>query len=49
MHLTDKYSQHSSMIWPVLRNDWFVVDELSGCGFESCCYHKDTESEKAET
>ena len=28
MHRTDKYSQHSSIIWP-----------LSGCGFESRCCH----------
>ena len=31
MHRTDKYSQHSSTIWPVYK--------LSGCGFESNCSH----------
>ena len=35
MHCTDKYSQHSSIIWPVWLNDWVFVYELSGCGFES--------------
>ena len=36
MHRTDKYSQHSSIIWPVWPNGWVFVYELSGCGFESC-------------
>ena len=35
MHHTDKYSQHSSIIWPVCLNGWVFVYELSGCGFES--------------
>ena len=34
MHHTDKYSQHSSVIWPVWLNDWVFDYELSGCGFE---------------
>ena len=34
MHRTDKYSQHSSIIWPVWLNGWVFVYELSGCGFE---------------
>ena len=34
MHRTDKYSQHSSIIYPVWLNDWVFVDELSTCGFE---------------
>ena len=39
MHLTDKYSQHSSIIWPVWLNSWVFVYELFDCGFESrCCY-----------
>ena len=37
MHRTDKYSQHSSIIWPVWLNGWVFVYELSGCGFESRC------------
>ena len=37
MHCTDKYSQHSSIIWPVRPNGWVFVYELSGCGFESSC------------
>ena len=36
---TDKYSQQSSIIWPVWLNGWVFVDELSGCGFESSCSH----------
>ena len=39
MHLTDKYSQHSLTIWPVLLNGWVLVYELSVCGFESRYYH----------
>ena len=39
MHRTDKYSQHSWIIWPVWPNGWVFVYELSGCGFESCCSH----------
>ena len=37
MHRTDKYSQHSSIIWSVWSNGWAFVYELIGCGFESCC------------
>ena len=39
MHRTGKYSQHSSIIWPVWLNGWVFVYELSGCGFESSCSH----------
>ena len=40
MHHTDKYSQHSSIIWPVWLNSWVFVYELSGCGFfKSSCSH----------
>ena len=39
MHHTDKYSQHSSIIWPVWLNGWVFVYELSGCGFKSSCNH----------
>ena len=39
MHRTDKYSQHSSIIWPVWLNGWVFVYKLSGCGFESRCSH----------
>ena len=35
MHRTDKYSEHSSIIWRVRSNDWVFVLELSGSGFES--------------
>ena len=34
---TDKYSQHSSIIWSVWLNGWVLVCKLSGCGFESYC------------
>ena len=27
----DKYSQHSSIIWPIWLHDWVFVYELSGC------------------
>ena len=37
MHRTDKYSQHSSVIWPVMLNGLVFVYELSRCGFESSC------------
>ena len=33
MHRTDKYSQHSSIIWPVWSNGWVFAYELNGCGF----------------
>ena len=39
MHRTDKYSQHSSIIWPVWLNGWVFIYEQSGRGFESCYYH----------
>ena len=39
MHRTDKYSEHSSIIWPVWPNGWVFVYELSGSGFESSCSH----------
>ena len=39
MHRTDKYSQHSSIIWPVWPNGWVFVYELSDCQFESRCSH----------
>ena len=39
MHRTDKYSQHSSVIWSVWLNDWVFGYEVSGWGFESSCSH----------
>ena len=41
MHHTDKYSWHSSIIWPVWSNGWVFDYELSGCGcgFKSHCSH----------
>ena len=39
MHRTDKYSQHSSIIWSVWLNGWVFVSELSGCSFKSRCSH----------
>ena len=39
MHHTDKYSQHSSIIWPFWPNGWVPVYELSGSRFESSCNH----------
>ena len=31
MHLTGKYSQHSSILWPVGINGPMFLYELSGC------------------
>ena len=39
MHHTDKYSQHSSIIWPVWLNGWVFIYKLNDCGFESRCSH----------
>ena len=39
MHRTDKYSQHSSMIWPVWPHGWVFFYEVSGCWVESRCSH----------
>ena len=39
MHRKDKYSQQSSIIWPVWQNILVFVYELSGCGFETRCCH----------
>ena len=39
MHRTYKYSQYSSIIWPVWLNGWVFLYELSGCGFESQYCH----------
>ena len=37
MYCTDKFSQHSSIIWPFWLNGWVFIYEVSGCGFESRC------------
>ena len=37
MHYTGKYSQHSSITWPVWLNGWVFIYELSGFGFKSHC------------
>ena len=39
MHLTDKYSQHSSIIWQVWLNGWVFIYKPNGCRFESHCCH----------
>ena len=39
MDLTDKYTQHSSIIWPVSPNGWVFLYELIACGFEPSCSH----------
>ena len=39
MHRTDKYSQHSSIIWPIWLSGWVFVYKLSGSEFESSCSH----------
>ena len=37
MHCTNKYSEHSSVIWPVRPNGLVFLYELSGSGFEFIC------------
>ena len=39
MHRTDKYSQRSSITFPVQLNGRGFVYELSGCGFDCSCSH----------
>ena len=39
MHCTDKYSQHSSIIFQVWLNGRVLVYELGDCGFKSSCSH----------
>ena len=39
MHRTDKYSEHSSIIWSIWPNGWVFFYKLSGSGFESSCSH----------
>ena len=39
MHHTDKYSEHSWIIWLEWPNGRVFVYELSGTGFESSCNH----------
>ena len=36
LHRTDKYSEHSSIVWP---NSWVFVYELSRSGSKSSCSH----------
>ena len=37
--LKSNSNMNSNMTWSVLLNGWVFVYELSGCGFESHCYH----------
>ena len=39
IYRSDRYSQRSPIIWPVLLNDLVFVYELKGCGFEFSCSH----------
>ena len=36
-HCTDRYLQHSSIIWTVWLNGWVFVYELKRCEFKSSC------------
>ena len=45
LHLTGKYSQRSSIFWPVWLNGWIIIYELCRCRFESRCCHLKTISE----
>ena len=44
LHLRDKYSEHSSIIWSVWPNGWMVVNELNGSGFESSSHNAHSSS-----
>ena len=35
MHCTDRFTQYSSIMWPVWLNGWVLLYELSGCVFDS--------------
>ena len=37
VHRTDKYSRHSSIIWPLSLNSFVFLYEVIGFGFESSC------------
>ena len=37
-HCTDRYLQHSSIIWTVWLNGWVFVYELKRCEFSSSCF-----------
>ena len=39
MQRTDKYSEHSSIIWLVWPIGWVFVYELGDCGFNCWCSH----------
>ena len=39
MDRKDKYSEHSSIIWPIWTNGWVFIYELSDPGFKSNCSH----------
>ena len=39
LHLTDKYSWHGSIIWPIWLNGWVFVYKVSGCKNKSHCCH----------
>ena len=39
LHLTDKYSWHSSIIWPIWLNGWVFVHKVRCCGNKSHCCH----------
>ena len=39
IHRTDKYSEHSSIIWSILPTGWLFIHELKGSGFEASCSH----------
>ena len=39
MHHRDKYSQQSSIIWPIFLNGWVFLDRKSGCRFQSRSRH----------
>ena len=40
---TDKYLQQNSIFWSVCLKGRLFVYEVSGCEFESCCDHLDSD------
>ena len=40
-HVTYTFQSESTLYKPVWLSGWVFIYELSGCGFESCCFHFD--------
>ena len=40
-HVTYTFQSESTLYKPVWLSGWVFIYKLSGCGFESCCFHFD--------